>query len=470
MRSFPAFAVASVLLALLSLASGQTIQFSDTFDRADGSVGNGWTVWNNSDIAGHQLETFGQPDVAGGIGRSLPTEFPVTFSFGFRTAAPSDGGWQIAFNAASVQDLSVAEIGLLQYNGAVGLCYFYQTTSGQQFTCTNQMGTELYDTTILAHISGSVYADLSSSVTIEYADHSKVTLMTPAPSGALMTPQGSLVVLGNSNATYGPHYFDNFVGGFQPGNGIDINKNERPWSVNRWKLLNQAGVQYAVAEGWGGRGASCDGGAQLSHASKATITGGAYCLLNFEQNKAPTGDYQVDRCMLGPIKPSKQTCTTPPPYVPFAIQSGSSIIWNFKPSFIAIDVEKEGCFGSCVSPDVALVIIQAAIKRATKKYQFTQSQVVIYSDEASWSVLTGDSNQFVGYPLWESTSGTTFGSPPECGDGMANFDNFPGSYFYNLGWQTLSGKQYDLGPAGCSGTELLGVPADLNYFASSILP
>ncbi len=41
--------------------------------------------------------------IAGGVARTLPVFFPLTFSFDFATAVPSDGGWYIAFNAASLR-------------------------------------------------------------------------------------------------------------------------------------------------------------------------------------------------------------------------------------------------------------------------------------------------------------------------------------------------------------------------------
>ena len=90
--------------------------------------------------------------------------------------------------------------------------YIYQTDSGpQELSVPVGPVQEDYNTTDLAQISGIVNADLSTSVTITYSDGTDVHISTPAPVGAINTPQGSTFIIGNSNATKGPHYFDNVL-------------------------------------------------------------------------------------------------------------------------------------------------------------------------------------------------------------------------------------------------------------------
>jgi hypothetical protein len=250
------------------------------------------------------------------------------------------------------------------------------------------------------------------------------------------------------------------------GNGIDLPMGTATMPSSRWLNLRAVGARYVAVEGWNGKGAGCNGGAQLANAAAVGVKGGAYCELNYTAN----GASQIDRCMLGPVSPSATTCATTPPYVPFATQVSptSPITWNFMPHFIAIEVNKRTCFGTCPSPSTATATLQDALNQVTTKYQLP---AVIYSDQASWSTITGDSSQFTTYPLWQAASGSTFGSPTQCGDGTATLANFVGSYFNTLGWKALSGKQYNSGPSpACAGTTLLSVPSGFDYFDPSLFP
>jgi hypothetical protein len=250
------------------------------------------------------------------------------------------------------------------------------------------------------------------------------------------------------------------------GNGIDLPIATATMPSNKWVNLSAAGVRYAAVKGWAGKRAGCNGGAQLTNAATAGIKGAAYCELNYTDD----GASQIDKCMLGPVSPSATTCATAPPYVPFATQASptSPITWNFKPDFIAIEVNKRACFGTCPPPSTALATLEAALNQVTTKYQLP---AVISSDQASWSMITGNSSQFISYPLWESTSGSTFGSPPQCGDGKATLGDFVGSYFNHVGWQALSGKQYNTGPSpACAGTKVLSVSGGFDYFDPSLFP
>jgi hypothetical protein len=187
---------------------------SDNFNRADGQPGNGWSTWGNcATISANQLRTCGQPNVAGGIARTLAATFPLMFSFDFRTEAPDDGGWMIVFNAATPGSTPDVQFSLGQYSGSRPLFYVYRTSTGHEFISVPlPAGAQNYQSAGSAHISGIVNADFSSTVIITYANGSTVEAFTPAlPSNAILTPAGAILTLGNSNATFGPHYFDNFV-------------------------------------------------------------------------------------------------------------------------------------------------------------------------------------------------------------------------------------------------------------------
>jgi len=59
-----------------------------------------------------------------------------------------------------------------------------------------------------AHVKGTVNADLSAVITVTYADGVQVSTSWPATAAG---PIGPMLVLGNSSAFYGPHFFDNLV-------------------------------------------------------------------------------------------------------------------------------------------------------------------------------------------------------------------------------------------------------------------
>ena len=207
-----AFGVVLSLALLVPVGEAQ-FKVTDNFNRPNGAVGLGWSTWGEgAQISGNQLETFGGNDVAGGIGRALGVTFPLGFTFDFSTDTPSDGGWQVVFNAATAGQFPNGEFGLFQYNGAGALCASIQNSNGSSVQCGETVSGQR-DFTAQAHISGTVNSDFSSKITVEYNDGltpNRVTLKTPTPVGAIQTPLGSVFCFGNSNASYGPHFFDNF--------------------------------------------------------------------------------------------------------------------------------------------------------------------------------------------------------------------------------------------------------------------
>ena len=155
-----------LLLLVLGACSpvAAQVSFSDNFNRPDGLVGNGWSSWwdgqfdhPNTSLVNGELRTFGFINQAGGIFRSLPVGFPLSFSFNFRTASQffqcgsgsfNDGGWLISFNepASSLPPNSgtvtgPAQFMLIHFSGqrnlvrafgtAAAWCSIFQSWRGQ---------------------------------------------------------------------------------------------------------------------------------------------------------------------------------------------------------------------------------------------------------------------------------------------------------------------------------------------------
>jgi sugar lactone lactonase YvrE len=202
--------VAAAVVTLAVLANNVGAQsFSDSFNRPDGSVGNGWTAYGGgASIVGGQLQTIGGVSVGGGVSRTLPVTFPLTFSFDFTTAVPTDGGWFIALNAVStvIPGAPMAQTSFEQYAGSRNIIRRTTTAFESSPNLPEPIaGWENFGTSP-AHIQGLINADLSAVITLTYADGTKVSAQFgPTAPG----PIGSLLVLGNSNASPGPHFFRN---------------------------------------------------------------------------------------------------------------------------------------------------------------------------------------------------------------------------------------------------------------------
>jgi hypothetical protein len=216
----------SKMLFLLSLAlttvsvRGSTVQFSDDFNRPNGPVGNGWSTWGNpnSSLAGGQLQTMGEPNVAGGIYRTLTVTFPLTFSFDFSTYNPpvnpnpslpyNDGGWFISFNADSPTYQGPTEVSFYQYAGSRTINRIVGTTSDASPGLPGQIpGWEDYNTSP-SLVTGTVNADLSALITITYPDGTSVSTYFGPESGG--TP-GNIFMIGNSDESPGPDVFGNLI-------------------------------------------------------------------------------------------------------------------------------------------------------------------------------------------------------------------------------------------------------------------
>jgi hypothetical protein len=213
-RIFAAFGAVLSLVLLVPVSEAQ-FKVTDNFNRPDGAVGLGWVTWGNgAKISGNQLATFGELNVAGGIERTLDVTFPLSFSFDFSTDTPSDGGWLMGFNAAGANVLiadNTSEIAIFQNQGHAGVCTLFQTSGGPSYQCANPV-TGQRDFTAQALISGTINSDFSATITIKYNDGlipATVRIKTSAPTTAIQSPVGSVVWVGNTNMSYGPHFFDN---------------------------------------------------------------------------------------------------------------------------------------------------------------------------------------------------------------------------------------------------------------------
>lgn len=225
-RSSP-WLMASLALLMAAIGVHAQVLFADDFNRPDGPVGNGWSTWHGTTsdsadtvIQSGQLRTLGAADLEGGIYRTLPITLPVTFSFQFRTDVPTDGGWDLKLNAAPVTSASqldpdLAQIRFLHYRGSVDIAEYYANRSGGSGNANaNAPAQRDFGPSGLATITGQVNADLSSVITIAYNDGllpSTAVYSFAAPTDAAVQPTGTLFILSDSNASAGPHFFDNLV-------------------------------------------------------------------------------------------------------------------------------------------------------------------------------------------------------------------------------------------------------------------
>lgn len=97
-------------------------------------------------------------------------------------------------------------------SGSLGLVYQTSSGIGNQFIPA-VAGQRNFRSDILAGVSGVINPNLSGTITLDYRDGvtpDPMSISFGTPSGALLIPQGAFLALENSNATSGPHFFDNF--------------------------------------------------------------------------------------------------------------------------------------------------------------------------------------------------------------------------------------------------------------------
>ena len=202
------FRMACTILAVAIGAQLMGQNLSDDFNRPDGIVGNGWGSWNGTILFNGQVETFGSGGVGGGIYRSFPVTFPATFAFDFHLQGPNPacapgvtGGWLIAFNTPG-GGYAGSQYMLTQYAGSQSIYRHIVTSIGAIDDGVPSQSPDFGSSVV--HISGTVNADLSATVTVGGA-----TYVFGSPGATLTTPTGSNLVLSNNSCGGGPYFFDN---------------------------------------------------------------------------------------------------------------------------------------------------------------------------------------------------------------------------------------------------------------------
>ena len=213
------------LVALMVLCLSCQVVFgtslSDDFNRPNGSVGNGWTTFGGgANVFNQELRTYGQNRWAGGVARpfQLDPGQACSFSFDFHTDSPLDGGWCIRLNSTLPGFDSPSGTGsnlarIYQYNSpGLGGDHLVRYGNGTSWG-TGILPAHARPITATAHISGVLSPDLSATITIDYGDAGPIDLVSfPSPGiDPASILQGQWLVLGNCNATYGPHYYDNIT-------------------------------------------------------------------------------------------------------------------------------------------------------------------------------------------------------------------------------------------------------------------
>lgn len=213
-----------VATMLSSLCSSQTVIFSDNFNRPDGNVGTPYGTWHASDspadgeifISNGTLRTAGAHHQEGGVfidGIELPPAFRASFLF--KTDSPADGGFHIRFGANPIQFPGGLNPQAL-FEATLQIYVFAGTREANRVT-TYTDGSNHLDT--LSAVPGqksfsswtsveiSQFEDKSTKVRIDYLDGSSpINFLFPAISQGLY--HGNRLIIGNSNASVGPHYFD----------------------------------------------------------------------------------------------------------------------------------------------------------------------------------------------------------------------------------------------------------------------
>jgi hypothetical protein len=201
-------------------------------------------------------------------------------------------------------------------------------------------------------------------------------------------------------------------------NGIDVSCTAGVPTSAQLSELQQAGIQYVVAEAPQGQGSLCPNVSMVETARKqldkfaTKFKTAAYCFLHFGAADAGTGSQQAQNC-LNTIQPSRFSTI----------------------SFVALDVEESPELG----PADARLIISQALTTITANLP----RSVIYTKSSGWNPITGHWKPAFASDLW-ITGGSFQDSQGSlhCGDGVPSLT--PSTATFG-GWTTLSGKQYDFG-------------------------
>jgi hypothetical protein len=191
--------------------------FSDSFDRPDGSVQNGWA--GSATLLNGELRTNGGESIS----RILPVTFPLTFSFDFRTdntvnecvvTPGNDGGWRLVLDSADPATSDLAQVAFEQYAGSQNAIRRYMISPSEMAEDAAPVVSGQRDFGASpVRIEGTIFGDLSGAISFRYDDGNApdpvVVTFGPAPN-ALDYQTGSNLLFGSPNCSSGPHYFDNF--------------------------------------------------------------------------------------------------------------------------------------------------------------------------------------------------------------------------------------------------------------------
>jgi hypothetical protein len=192
---------------------GQSVAFSDDFNRTDGPVGNGWLVSNVAALNGGALQLSYSNSTRGAIYRQLPVTYPVSFGFDYRTESfggscggpvcPVYGGWKIALNAPEPGNPGA------QYEIYMD---FLSRTLRRSVVTSDGIVSDAIETTApdmghgFVRIEGIIHANLNASITI-----AGTTYEFERPSGYVPPASYANLVLSMAgSAGHLPFVFDNF--------------------------------------------------------------------------------------------------------------------------------------------------------------------------------------------------------------------------------------------------------------------
>ena len=219
------------------------------------------------------------------------------------------------------------------------------------------------------------------------------------------------------------------------GRGIDISPSAGEPTLQDFEKIKLQGYRFVIVNGWGGVTRNLHARVQLSRARSAGLLTAGYCYLNFAS----------------PMDGASQVREALAAFGPEAAHL----------SFLAIDVETSArnqlSPGLRSEPPDPSAQQQAVfrIHEAVQQVQEMNLRIVIYAKKSDWQRITGDTEQFKAFPLWNPR---TIG-----GDDLTRPDlRKPGDTFG--GWMNRIGKQYELD------TVLNDPPikVDLNVFDLSV--
>jgi len=221
--------------------------------------------------------------------------------------------------------------------------------------------------------------------------------------------------------------------------GIDISYPAKAITASNWNTIkSQIGDDgVVVVGGWGGRSRNAFANLQLNGARSAGLKTAGYCLLNFDRPQ--DGKCQVREALAAFGGEAKQL------------------------GFLAIDVEDKYLpsglrSGNSADQKDALTRIGQALDETLLQ----GLRPVIYTRQAHWMLITGDSLEHSDVPVWDVKENI-----PTNDD--LSYPSFTGAINYG-DWSERSGKQYkiDTKKQHVRLPGLSTIPVDLDVFCSGL--